>query len=65
MEILVNGEAVQTEVLYLDLLLEELGYNGNWLATAVNAEVISINKRSQFILHEGDKIEILSPMQGG
>ncbi|WP_208439443.1 sulfur carrier protein ThiS [Bartonella grahamii] len=65
MQIFVNGETVQTEVITLGLLLEELGYEGNWLATAVNAEVVSIDARSQFVLHEGDKIEILSPMQGG
>ncbi|EJF87001.1 thiamine biosynthesis protein ThiS [Bartonella vinsonii subsp. arupensis OK-94-513] len=65
MQIFVNGETIHTEVMTLSLLLEELGYEGNWLATAVNAEVIPVNARSQFVLHEGDKIEILSPMQGG
>ncbi|WP_208441446.1 sulfur carrier protein ThiS [Bartonella raoultii] len=65
MQIFVNGETVQTEVITLHLLLEELGYEGNWLATAVNAEVVPASERGQFILHEGDKIEILSPMQGG
>ncbi|VEJ45115.1 sulfur carrier protein ThiS [Bartonella vinsonii] len=65
MQIFVNGETIQTEVMTLSLLLEELGYEGNWLATAVNTEVIPVNARSQFVLQEGDKIEILSPMQGG
>ncbi|WP_455466545.1 sulfur carrier protein ThiS [Bartonella sp. B39] len=65
MQIFVNGEKIQTEVMTLGLLLEELGYERNWLATAVNAEVVPIDARSQFVLHEGDKIEILSPMQGG
>ncbi|WP_455474478.1 sulfur carrier protein ThiS [Bartonella sp. B30(2025)] len=65
MQIFVNGKIVQTEVIFLNLLLEKLGYKGDWLATAVNAEVISADARSQFVLHEGDKIEILSPMQGG
>ncbi|ALE04022.1 sulfur carrier protein ThiS [Bartonella ancashensis] len=65
MKIFVNGEILQTEITYLDSLLEELGYQGNWLATAVNSEVISLSERSKFALHEGDKIEILAPMQGG
>ncbi|WP_455475671.1 sulfur carrier protein ThiS [Bartonella sp. B17] len=65
MQIFVNGEIIETEVITLNLLLKKLGYEGEWLATAVNAEVIPINARSQFVLHEGDKIEILSPMQGG
>ncbi|WP_208435185.1 sulfur carrier protein ThiS [Bartonella phoceensis] len=65
MKIFVNGEAIQTEVITLNLLLEELGYEGNWLATAVNAEVVPVEERNQFIVHEGDRIEILSPMQGG
>ncbi|WP_139412998.1 sulfur carrier protein ThiS [Bartonella mastomydis] len=65
MQIFVNGEKVQTETTFLNLLLEELGYEGNWLAIAVNAEVVPVEARNQFILHEGDKVEILSPMQGG
>ncbi|MCZ2203834.1 sulfur carrier protein ThiS [Bartonella sp. A05] len=65
MQIFVNGETVQTEITYLNLLLKELGYEGNWLAIAVNSEVVPMDERSQFVLHEGDRIEILSPMQGG
>ncbi|KEC55424.1 sulfur carrier protein ThiS [Bartonella koehlerae] len=65
MKIFVNGETIETEVITLNLLLEELGYEGNWLATAVNAEVIPIDARSRCVLNEEDKIEILSPMQGG
>ncbi|EJF89779.1 MULTISPECIES: sulfur carrier protein ThiS [Bartonella] len=65
MQIFVNGQMLQTEVTYLNLLLEELGYEGNWLATAVNSEVVPADARNQFVLHEGDRIEILSPMQGG
>ncbi|MEL6093194.1 sulfur carrier protein ThiS [Bartonella schoenbuchensis] len=65
MQIFVNGQMLQTEITYLNLLLEELGYEGNWLATAVNSEVVPADARNQFVLHEGDRIEILSPMQGG
>ncbi|AQX30383.1 sulfur carrier protein ThiS [Bartonella schoenbuchensis] len=65
MQIFVNGQMLQTEVTYLNLLLEKLGYEGNWLATAVNSEVVPADARNQFVLHEGDRIEILSPMQGG
>ncbi|KEG19960.1 sulfur carrier protein ThiS [Bartonella bacilliformis] len=65
MKIFVNDEIIQTDVTYLNLLLEELGYKGNWLATAVNSEVVSSDARDQYALHEGDRIEILSPMQGG
>ncbi|AQX27674.1 MULTISPECIES: sulfur carrier protein ThiS [unclassified Bartonella] len=65
MKISVNGEIIETKVIYLNLLLDELGYESNWLATAVNAKVVSIDERNQFVLHEGDRIEILSPMQGG
>ncbi|WP_144751939.1 MULTISPECIES: sulfur carrier protein ThiS [Bartonella] len=65
MQIFVNGEQIQTEATFLNLLLVELGYEGNWLATAVNAKVVPVSERGQFVLHEGDKIEVLSPMQGG
>ncbi|WP_336276309.1 sulfur carrier protein ThiS [Bartonella sp. CB178] len=65
MQVFVNGENIRTEVTYLNSLLKELGYEGDWLAIAINAEVIPVVAWSQFVLHEGDKIEILSPMQGG
>ncbi|OHV90477.1 sulfur carrier protein ThiS [Mesorhizobium sp. ORS 3428] len=65
MKLIVNGEALEAEAATLDALLKELDYEGGWLATALNGDVVPAAERTQFRLREGDRIEILSPMQGG
>lgn len=65
MRIFVNGEEKEVKADNLSALLKELDYNGEWLATAVNAELVSATTRQQYQLKNGDKVEILSPMQGG
>ncbi|EJF90603.1 sulfur carrier protein ThiS [Bartonella tamiae] len=65
MKVFVNSETVDIQASHLAALLEELAFEGDWLATAVNSEVISAQQRKTYLLQEGDKIEILSPMQGG
>ena len=37
----------------------------DWLATAVNGEIVHRDERAGFELKESDRVEILSPMQGG
>ncbi|AZO23127.1 sulfur carrier protein ThiS [Bradyrhizobium sp. Arg314] len=65
MKLIVNGEALEVEATTLDALLKELDYEGGWLATALNGDVVPAAGRAEFRLSEGDRIEILSPMQGG
>lgn len=65
MKIFVNDEEKEVKADNLSALLKELDYEGEWLATAVNAELVSAAERKQYQLKTGDKIEILSPMQGG
>lgn len=65
MKVSVNDEPIETSVTYLSDLLDELDYKGEWLATAVNAELVTAEERGSHRLQEGDRIEILSPMQGG
>ncbi len=65
MKIFVNDEQKQVGAKTLSALLKELDYEGDWLATAVNGELVSADERDLFKLNNGDKIEILSPMQGG
>lgn len=65
MKLIVNGEALEASAASLAELLEELDYEGAWLATAVNGEVVRAEERPGFTLGEEDRIEILSPMQGG
>ena len=45
--------------------MDELGYKGKKLATALNGEFISVQSRDNTNLKEGDKLEVLSPQQGG
>ncbi|WP_295897259.1 sulfur carrier protein ThiS [uncultured Bartonella sp.] len=65
MKIFVNGEEKEVRADNLSALLKELDYEGEWLATAVNAELVTTEERQRYQLKIGDKIEILSPMQGG
>ena len=65
MQLFVNGEEKNVRAETLSALLNELDYQGDWLATAVNAELVSESEREDFKLNNGDRIEILSPMQGG
>jgi len=64
-KIIVNGEERAVEAATLDALLSLLDYEGNWIATAVNGEIVRKPDRSGFALNNGDRVEILSPMQGG
>ncbi len=65
MKLMVNGEALEIAATTLAALLAALDYEGDWLATAVNSDLVHKANRAEFRLNDGDRIEILSPMQGG
>jgi sulfur carrier protein len=65
MTLIVNGEALESSAATLSDLLLALEYEGEWLATAVNGELVHRENRGACRLTEGDRIEVLSPMQGG
>ena len=65
MKILVNGNAREVSAERLAGALEELGYGGAVVATAVNGEFVAVSARSARPLSEGDQLEVLAPMQGG
>ncbi|UVC15104.1 sulfur carrier protein ThiS [Mesorhizobium onobrychidis] len=65
MKLIVNGEVHEVAAATLAELLAALDYDGDWLATAVNSDVVHKARRAEFQLSDGDRIEILSPMQGG
>jgi len=65
MKILVNGAWRETQREELAGALEELGYGGSIVSTAVNGEFIAAAQRARTALAEGDRIEVLAPMQGG
>lgn len=65
MQLIVNGKALEAEAATLAALVDTLGYTGRWFATAHNGAFVPGPAREQTALKEGDRIEILSPMQGG
>jgi sulfur carrier protein len=64
-KILVNGTWCDTTATYLGSALEELGYGGSTVATALNGEFVPVSLRPAAPLAEGDRLEVLAPMQGG
>ena len=65
MRLIVNGNALETRAQTLSELFAELGYEGNWYATALNAEFVPSAEREAAVLSDGDRVEILTPRQGG
>jgi sulfur carrier protein len=64
-KILVNGAWCDTAATDLASALEELGYGGSTVATALNGEFVPVSLRTGAPLAEGDRLEVLAPMQGG
>ena len=65
MHIFVNGDRHDIEPATLALALNALGYGGKKIATAVNGRFVAAPARSNVELSDGDKIEVVAPMQGG
>ena len=65
MTIVLNGEKVEINAVSLNEVLNELGYNDAKVATAVNEEFVPETLRATIELSDGDRLEILAPMQGG
>jgi sulfur carrier protein len=65
MKILVNGDWRETVTAQLGALLEELGYGDSVVTTAVNGEFVAVSARTRTPLSDGDRLEVLAPMQGG
>jgi len=65
MKILVNGAWRETQHAELARALEELGYGASVVSTALNGEFVAAAQRASARLTEGDRLEVLAPMQGG
>ncbi|OAP36710.1 thiamine biosynthesis protein ThiS [Sinorhizobium glycinis] len=65
MKLTVNGEEHELPAATLADLLALLEYEGDWIATAVNGELVHGADRASHPLKDRDRIEVLSPMQGG
>jgi len=60
-EVLDSGAAAAT----LEALLHRFGFGNATVATAVNGEFVPHGARGRCLVQEGDRIEVLAPMQGG
>ena len=65
MRIEVNGEPRDLEAASLDEALEALGLAEAVVATALNGAFVPQGLRGATRLAQGDRIEIIAPMQGG
>lgn len=65
MTIVLNGEVFETTSANLFALLAEIELDEAVVATALNGEFIASDEREETLIREGDRIEVLAPMQGG
>jgi sulfur carrier protein len=65
LNIQVNGEWREVRAADLAAALSELGFAAAVIATALNGEFVPAPARPSALLAEGDRLEILAPMQGG
>ena len=64
MKIVLNGEARVVLAETLSDLLEECGLSGR-VATAVNEKFVPSSLRIVHKITDGDRVEVVAPMQGG
>ncbi|WP_170334221.1 sulfur carrier protein ThiS [Ruegeria arenilitoris] len=64
MKIVLNGEPREVRAETLSDILVECGFSGR-VATAVNEDFVPSGLRVAHRLADGDRIEIVAPMQGG
>lgn len=65
MKIEVNGEMREIAADTLDGALIELNWGAARVATALNGAFVPKTARATTRLHDGDRLEVLAPMQGG
>ena len=65
MKIQVNGAWREVSAAQLAAALEVLGYGESLVTTAVNGEFVAAHARERTALCDGDRVEVLAPMQGG
>lgn len=65
MKIIVNGDSRNVSAASLATVLDELGLGDAVVATALNGEFVAAAARTETALSDGDRLEVLAPMQGG
>ncbi|MGD1039116.1 MAG: sulfur carrier protein ThiS [Roseiarcus sp.] len=65
MKLVVNGVERDVAAATLEAALQTLDYADAVVATALNGEFVPARARAATKLKDGDRIEIVSPRQGG
>ncbi|MFC7053987.1 sulfur carrier protein ThiS [Hansschlegelia quercus] len=65
MKLVVNGSPLEVDAGDLAAALAALDYGDAKVATAVNGAFVPAAARASRVLADGDRIEIVSPRQGG
>ena len=66
MHITLNGEDKSLkEGTSLSQLLGQLGIEGNRIAVEINREIIPKSEHAQYVIRDGDKIEVVHAIGGG
>ena len=65
MKIFLNDDAHEVDPGTLAAALDSLGYGDRKIATAVNGRFVAAAARPSTALADGDRIEVVAPMQGG
>ena len=65
MRIFLNDDAHDVDAATLAAALESPGFAGRKIATAVNGRFVAAAARPSTRLTDGDRIEVVAPMQGG
>ena len=65
MKIEVNGAAHEVQAATVAEVLAELGWGEARVATALNGAFVPKAARETMAVTEGDRLEVLAPMQGG
>jgi sulfur carrier protein len=65
MRVIVNGEGAEVGATDLAALLSEMDFPFTQVAIAVNQRVVPRGRWAETALAAGDRIEIITPRQGG
>lgn len=65
MVVIVNGKEVETGARFLGDLIAEQALAEVKIATALNGQFVAAARRKETLLNAGDRVEIVTPRQGG
>lgn len=65
MKLYLNGKLTDVRAGTLEELLRDAGFGTARVATAVNEAFVAASRRSACELKEGDRVEVVAPIQGG